>query len=92
MQNTDSVVIQVSEATAIKKTVSCECGKSYDVWYVWTPEGVILEFAESMHQYLPESREDKAYTEGSCCFRAACETAWTSGLQGLLYQNSSRKK
>ncbi len=68
--------INVSESTAIKKTVRCEQGHVSDVWYIGTPKGIVMEVGYLDHVLLPTSLEDPAYREGDCCFRAACQEAW----------------
>ena len=73
--------IKVSESTAIKKTVKCENGHVCDVWYIGTPEGIVMEFGSLDHVLVPTSREDQVYKDGDCCFRAACEEAWNLRLE-----------
>jgi hypothetical protein len=72
--------ITVSESTALRVAVSCDAGHRVDVWYINTPSGVVMELEDHPHQFLPKNREESAYVDGNCCFRAACEKAWELGL------------
>ena len=72
--------IPASESTATKKTVECPNKHIKEVWYIRTPEGLVIETFGMEHVFLPKSREDEAYQNGDCCFRAACETAWAELL------------
>jgi len=73
--------IPASESTALKVVVSCDTGHSMDVWYIKTPKGIVMELADQPHHFLPKSREESAYVQGNCCFRAACEKGWELGPQ-----------
>ena len=73
--------IKVSESTAIKKTVQCENGHVCDVWYIGTPDGIVMEFGSLDHVLVPKSADDQVYKDGDCCFRAACEQAWKLRLE-----------
>ena len=68
--------IPASESTAIKKNVECANKHTKEVWYIRTPDGLVIEAFGMPHMFLPKSREDEAYVKGDCCFKAACETAW----------------
>lgn len=72
--------IPASESTAIRKDVKCKNGHEFEVWYIRTPDGVVMEAFGMPHQFLPKTVNDEAFTEGNCCFKAACETAWDMGL------------
>jgi hypothetical protein len=80
--------ISAAESTALKQIVHCNNGHEIEVWYIQTPDGVVMELHDEPHQFLPSSSEDPAYAEGSCCFRAACEAAWTSS--GVLHAYLNR--
>ena len=73
--------IPASESTAIMKPVKCENGHSFDAWYIRTPDGIVIEGFQIGHEFLPKDRSEAAYVNGSCCFKAACETAWEAKLQ-----------
>ncbi|MEW6139941.1 MAG: hypothetical protein AB1733_17090 [Thermodesulfobacteriota bacterium] len=72
--------IPASESTAIKKVVECENKHKTEVWYIRTPDGLVIEAFGMPHTFLPKSRDDAAYKNGDCCFRAACEAAWAEGF------------
>lgn len=73
--------IQASESTAIKKVVDCKNGHTFDVWYIMTPDGLVMEYGTAVdHIFVPKNAEDPAYKSGDCCFKAACELAWTLAL------------
>ena len=72
--------IPASESTALKKNVECEKGHRTEIWYIRTPDGIVIEAFGIPHTFLPKSREDEAYVKGDCCFKAACEAAWDDKL------------
>jgi hypothetical protein len=72
--------VKASESTAIKGTIQCPEGHVREVWYIRTPEGLLIEFEDHPHQYLPLDSSDAVYVQGDCCFKAACDYAWHTGL------------
>ncbi|MFH0824646.1 MAG: hypothetical protein V2B18_17975 [Pseudomonadota bacterium] len=68
--------INAQESTALREVVKCENGHTVEVWFIRSPEGIIVESQHQPHRFLPKNREDESYTSGSCCFRASCDRAW----------------
>lgn len=72
--------IEASESTAFRRPVVCENGHRSEVWYIRTPDGVVMEWADGSHRTLPPDANAPEYVKGTCCFQAACQTAWGLGL------------
>ncbi|MEW6348304.1 MAG: hypothetical protein AB1646_04540 [Thermodesulfobacteriota bacterium] len=72
--------IPASESTAQRATVTCANGHTTEVWFIRTPEGIVIESFGNPHCTMPNDRNDPAYVDGDCCFRAACEAAWELNL------------
>jgi hypothetical protein len=72
--------ISASESTAQRCTVVCSNGHQTEVWFIRTPEGIVIESFGLPHSTLPPDDRDPAYKEGSCCFRAVCEAAWKENI------------
>ncbi len=72
----DVMKISASESTAQRSVVTCADGHQTEVWFIRTPEGIVIESFGIPHSTLPKDRDDPAYVNGNCCFRAACEAAW----------------
>jgi hypothetical protein len=77
----EKMKIPASESTAIRKTVKCKQGHSFDAWYIRTPEGIVIETFGQEHRFLPKDRLEADYINGDCCFRAACDTGWELDLE-----------
>jgi len=71
--------IRISESTAMKKEVRCARGHEFEAWYIATPDGIVIEFGRETG-LLPKNRDEAAYVQGTCCFKAACELAWNEPL------------
>ncbi len=72
--------ISASESTAQRTMVRCANEHQAEVWFIRTPEGIVIESFGLPHSTLPKDDQDPAYMNGTCCFRAACEAAWELNL------------